>query len=156
VLLSVTPLARLIHDDFRLMQQPLNPYQAAQSVADAELIPFFSGPIEWKGHRFLLKAEQIPLSLWLVACVIVKVDETRAERFVKWRWNKQAELVFQHDGHSCSAKIQFSGANQIHGRLIVDGLAVGESIVPAKGFWLGLLTVAITTMGVASIVRYFA
>ena len=136
------------------MQESLNPYQPAVSVADAALIPFFSGPLEWAGHRFVVTAEQIPLSLWLVARIVITIDESQIERFIKWRWHKRPNWTFMHQGSPCAATIQCSGANRIQCRLIVDGNPVGESIVPAKGFWIGLVTVAIVTAGVMSSIIY--
>jgi len=134
------------------MQESLNPYKPAASVADAELVPFFSGPLEWSGHCFVISAWQMPLSLWLVARVVVSIDENQVERFVKWRWHKRATWTFQHDGRPQIATIHFSGANRIPCRLIIDGIHIGETIVPARGFWIGLLTVAIVTAGVLLIV----
>ncbi len=138
------------------MQEPLNPYQPSVSVADAELIPFFSGPLEWSGHRFVITAEQIPLSLWLVGCIVVTIDESQVERFIKWRWHKRPNWTFMHEGNPCMATIQCSGANRIQCRLIVDGTPVGDSIVLAKGFWIGLVTVGIVTAGILSSVLYIS
>ncbi len=123
----------------------VNPYQPAATISDAEAIAFFTGPLEWAGRRFQVTAEQLPLSLWLVARVTVRVDGDQELRFIKWRWHKRISWTFLHGGNLGTAMLHCSGANRILCRLTVDGFVVGDSVIPAKNFWLGMITVAIVT-----------
>ena len=124
----------------------MNPYEPVASVdSTIETSRTSSGVLEWEGHRFSITAEQIPMSLWLVGCINVQVDDADPMRFIKWRWNKQATWTIDHHTKQLTARLYCSGANQIHCRLLIEDIQAGESIVSAKSFGLGLLTVAVIT-----------
>jgi hypothetical protein len=136
------------------MNAPLNPYQPTTSELTPRVSAYSTGDCEWDGRKISVAAEQMARSLWLAARCRITIDGHETFRFAKWRWNKTYEGSFSHRGRMVAATLEFSGAKTLLCRLLIDGVLVGEMMVPSQGFWKGLTVTSSVVLATLWLLRH--